>query len=241
MPLQSTSISPAVATPDHSRELPTVRWTCLPPWKLLPPRRKDRQTWLHRDIHWLLVRACPWLNLLEPDWTCFSVTGFLTGNWHISYPLPCLPVFQDNIFHLMCFIHKKHSALYHSGFWSGNFYTLFRTQAVSLPQNSLHPEGSLQPCLWLLTQWKVFPNARSAFSNRPKSHWYQPKEGWCSKTSGVWPSSNRIRAQDGGPDCFETACLLVILKASSGNSFESLHLFWKVSDRSAGNPGLPVV
>lgn len=36
---------------------------------------------------------------------------------------------------------------------------------------------------------------------------------------------NRIRAQAGGCDGFVKAALLVILKASSGNTFESLHLF----------------
>lgn len=36
---------------------------------------------------------------------------------------------------------------------------------------------------------------------------------------------NRIRARAGGSDSFVIAALLVILKASSGNTFESLHLF----------------
>lgn len=36
---------------------------------------------------------------------------------------------------------------------------------------------------------------------------------------------NRIRARAGGSDGFVIAALLVILKASSGNTFESLHLF----------------
>lgn len=51
---------------------------------------------------------------------------------------------------------------------------------------------------------------------------------------------NRIRAQAGESDCFVIAAWLVILKASPESTFKSRHLFCKVSDRNAGNPGLPV-